>query len=183
MAKTMLTETFAQQWRHWGGSCEHWENPVAARLALLRYLREQNRLQLLAWQTEALPIPGLSEALTDAGMMLLHPYRRNLSPDVAMGLTSADAALADSGSLVLVPAAGHSWLPALIPIHHVVLLPTERIHQNLSSWRSTWQAQRPNDAARALIVSGPSISDDIELHPHRGMFGPRHVHIICFENR
>ena len=157
-----------------------WENPVSARLALLHYLREKNRTELLAWEAEELPLPGLPEALADAGITLLHPHRRNLSPDLAMGLTSADAALAASGSLVLTPAPGRSWLPALIPINHLVLLPLSRVIADLRAWRQLWRLTRRDDAARSLIISGPSFSDDIELHKHYGMFGPRYIHIILF---
>ncbi len=176
-----LTQRFTTSWEHWGGTWELWENPVSARLALLHYLKETNRYELLAWQAEALPLPGLKAALEDAGVTLVHPHRRNLSPDTVMGLTSADAALAASGSLVLTPAPGRSWLPALIPIRHVVLLPTNRIYADLSAWRHDWQDMRPDDAHRALIISGPSVSDDIELQPHYGMFGPRYIHIILFD--
>ena len=175
-----LIQTFIRNRERWGGTWEMRENPVAARLALLHYLREKNRTELLAWQAEELPLPGLSEALADAGVTLLNPNRRNLSPDLAMGLTSADAALAASASLVLTPAPGRSWLPALIPIHHVVLLPAHLIHADLQSWRRAWRRTRPQDASRALIISGPSFNDDIELHKHYGMFGPRYVHIILF---
>ncbi len=173
--------TFIENWERWGGSWERWENPITARLALLRYLYEQKRSQVLAWCAEAMPISGLAEALQDAGIELRHPHRRNLSPELAMGLTGTDAALAASGSLVLIPAPGRSWLPALIPIHHVALLPTHRIYADLRSWRQDWLRTRPQDAARALIISGPSFSDDIELHKHYGMFGPRQVHLILFD--
>jgi L-lactate dehydrogenase complex protein LldG len=176
-----LVDLLIQNWERLGGTWERWENPINARLALLRYLHEQKRTEVLAWRADEIPIPGLAQAMQDAGIALLHPHRRNLSPDLALGLTGADAALAASGSLVLVPAAGRSWLPGLIPIHHVALLPTRRIYADLRAWRQDWQATRPQDAARSLIISGPSFSDDIELHKHYGMFGPRQVHLILFD--
>lgn len=177
-----LSEIFTRNWEKLGGTWEHWENAIAARLALLRYLHEREHYELLAWQADALPIPALAEALEDAGITLLHPYRRNLSPDMGVGLTSADAALADTGSLILVPAPGRSWLPALIPINHVVLLPTSRIYPDMAAWRGDWRENRPRDAVSALVVTGPSFSDDIELHKHYGMFGPRYLHIIMFDS-
>ena len=176
-----LTKTFIQNWEGLGGTWEHWENPIAARLALLRFLHGRDQAQILAWQPDELSIPGLSEALKDTDITLLHPYRRNLSPEMAIGLTSADAALANTGSLVMAPAAGRSWLPAFIPIHHVVLLPTGRIYANMRSWRQDWLVSRARDVASALIITGPSFSDDIELHRHYGMFGPRYIHIILFD--
>jgi L-lactate dehydrogenase complex protein LldG len=177
-----LIETFLSNWERWGGDWERWDNPIAARLALLRYLNEQHRTEILSWQVDALPIPALADALNDAKFTLFPPHRRNLNPDLSIGLTSADAALAASGSLVMTPASGRSWLPALIPIHHVALLPVSRLYTDLDAWRRAWRASRPGDAARSLIISGPSISDDIEQHPHRGMFGPRQIHLILFHD-
>ena len=177
-----LLDAFAENWESWGGTWEKWENPIAARLALLRYLQEQRRTRLLAWQTDALLLPGLAETLADVGVDLMLPHRRNLNPEIAMGVTAVDAALATPGSLALVPAPGRSWLPALIPIHHVALLPTSRLHADLRAWRKAWRDARAQDLARALIISGPSVSDDIELSKHYGMFGPRYVHVILFDD-
>ncbi len=174
--------TFIRNWERWGGTWEQWDNPISARLALLRYLKEQHRTEILSWQVGSLPIPGLATALNDAGFKLFPPDRRILNPDLAMGLTSADAALAASGSLALTPAPGSSWLPALIPISHITLLPTSRIYANIASWRQDWRQTRPGESVRTLIISGPSVSDDIEMHKHYGMFGPRQVHLILFHD-
>ena len=180
--KHTLIETFIRHWGAFGGSWERHENAVAARLALLRYLYEQRKTNLLSWDANAIPIPGIASALQDSGFNLMTPHRRNLNPDLALGLTSADAALAETASLVFITAPGRSWLPAMIPIRHVVLLPTSRLYPDLQAWRQAWSALRAYDFSQSLIVTGPSISDDIELYPHRGMFGPRKMHIILFED-
>jgi len=178
-----LIETFLTNWRRWGGSWERRDSPISARLALLSYLSEQRQRTILSWQVAHLPIPALDEVLKDAGFTLISPYRQNLTPDLALGLTAADAGLAANGALALVPAIGRSWTPALIPIRHVVLLPASRLYADLDAWRQAWLRTRPQDAARALIISGPSVSDAIELHPHRGMFGPRWMHLILFDDK
>lgn len=180
--KRTLIEIFIQHWDAFGGSWERYENAVTARLALLRYLNEQEKTNLLSWHADAMPIDGLASALQDSGFNLMSPRRRNLNPDLALGLTSADAALAATGSLVFIAAPGRSWLPAMVPIHHVVLLPASRLYPDLHVWRQEWSALRAYDFSQSLIITGPSISDDIELHPHRGMFGPRKMHIILFED-
>ncbi len=176
-----IIKTFINAWTRWGGTWERWENPIAARLALLRYLQDQHRMEILSWQVELLPIPGLAAALNDAGFKLFPPDRRRLNPDLAMGLTAADAALADNGSVILVPAQGRSWLPALIPIGHVILLPVNRIYADMAAWRGDWRRTRADESLRTLIITGPSFSDDIERHKHFGMFGPRRTHIILFD--
>ncbi len=171
-----LIERFFQQLTHLGVSWEWADNPTAARLAVLRYFADSGRKHVLAWRPEALPLPGLKDALADIGISLLSPHRRHLSPEFMLGLTSADAALAQTGSLIFRRAAGQSWLPGLIVLHHLVILPAQRLYPD---W-PTWSQAHPHEAYDALIVTGPSVSDDIELHPHRGMFGPGRMHVVVF---
>jgi L-lactate dehydrogenase complex protein LldG len=159
------------------------ENAIAARLAFLLFLQEKHIDQITAWSPAELPLAGLSEALDDAGIQVISPDRRDIDPDAVVGLTSAHAALAATGSLVLVPEPGQSWLPALLPIRHLILLPTSRLHTDLHSWRRAWeQEDRHEDLARALVITGPSYSSDIELHAHRGMFGPRLLHVLLISD-
>ena len=174
---------FTAAWEKLGGTWELHENAVAARLAFLLFLQEKHIDQITTWSPAELPLAGVSEALSDADIQLISPDRRDIDPDAVVGLTSAHAALAATGSLVLVPEPGQSWLPALLPIRHLVLLPTSRLHTDLHSWRRTWAQEGKNDdLARALIITGPSFSSDIELHIHRGMFGPRLLHILLIRD-
>ena len=175
-----LVDTFLRNLEALGATWELADNPVAARLTLLRYLSALNRKEILAWEPAALPLPGLSEALADIGLVLLPTHRRNLNPELLVGLTAADAGLADTGSLALGLAPGRSWLPGLVTLHHVALLPVSRLFPDMATWRRAWLDSRPDHLASSLIITGPSGADDIELHPHRGMFGPGRQHVILF---
>ena len=175
-----LVNVFLHHLEALGATWELADNPVAARLTLLRYLSALNRKDILAWEPEALSLPGLPEALADIGLTLMPTHRRNLNPELLVGLTSADAGLADTGSLVLHLAQGQSSLPALVTLHHVALLPASRLFPDVTAWRRAWMATRPGDLASSIIITGPSSADDIQLHPHRGMFGPGRQHVILF---
>ncbi len=178
-----LAARFLSAWQALGGEFEYHANPTAARLGLLAYLGGLNTRALLAWPPQELRMPGLAEALAAAGYTLVQPERRHLDPDLSAGLTAADAGLAETGSLVLAQALTRSWLPALIPIRHIILLPQSRLHADLRAWRQAWQQEgRAQALCHSLIITGPSFSDDIELHPHRGMFGPRHLHLVLFDD-
>lgn len=178
-----LSAPFLRAWEGLGGTWEQHDSATAARLGLLLTLRERKASDMLSWSPHNLGIPDLGPALSDAGFTLVPPERRHLNPDISLGLTGADAALAATGSLIFTPAAGRSWLPALIPISHIILLPASRIHADLTAWRQAWnQSERSADLCRSLIVTGPSFSDDIALHRRRGMFGPRYMHLILFED-
>lgn len=174
---------FLAAWARLGGSWEQHANPTSARLGLLRYLRDLQVRQVLAWPAHELPLPGLGDALQDTGFTLVAADKQDQRTRLSIGLTGADAGLAATGSLVFAPASGRSWLPALLPILHIVILPSDRLYPDLAAWREAWrQSGREQDAARALIVTGPSISADIEFHRHRGTFGPRFLHLILIES-
>ncbi|HHB90472.1 MAG TPA: hypothetical protein ENK60_04120 [Anaerolineae bacterium] len=176
-----LLQTLLASFETVGVSWELAENPIAARLALLSYLSELGRKDIVAWDPEALPLSDLKSAMADVGMRLHAIQRGHLEPEGMVGLTGADAALADSGTLVFVQGAGRSWLPGLLPLHHVVLLPVRRIFPDLRSWYGAWHTTRPQDVSRALLVTGLSVNDDIELHAHHGLFGPGRMHVLVFE--
>ncbi len=183
MSPAQRTTAFTSAWEQLGGTWELHENAVVARLAFLLFLQEKHIDQITVWSPAELPLDGLSEALDDAGIEIISPDRRDIDPDTVVGLTSAHAALAATGSLILVPEPNQSWLPALLPIRHRVLLPTSHLHTDLHSWRRAWEQEGKNDdLARALIITGPSFSSDIELHIHRGMFGPRLLHILLIQD-
>ena len=183
MSPAQRVAAFTSAWEALGGTWALQENATAARLAFLLFLQENKIKQVSAWSIGDLPLAGLSEALDDAGVQIIAPNRRNIDPDVVVGLTSAHAGLAATGSLVLIPEPGQSWLPALLPIRHLVLLPASRLYADLHHWRQVWEQEGKNDdLARALIITGPSYSSDIELHVHRGMFGPRLLHILLIRD-
>lgn len=171
---------FLLAWSGWGGTHELHANPTSARLGLLRYLRDQQVREVLAWPAGRLPLPGLDDALRDAGFVLVEAEGQEPGTGLETGLTGADAGLIDTGSLVFEPGPGRSWLPALLPSLHIVILPSGRLYPSLAAWRRQ-QAGRQQETAGALIVTGPSISADIEFHRHRGTFGPRFLHLILVD--
>lgn len=183
LSTSQRVAAFESAWESLGGTWELQENATAARLAFLLYLQENKIEQITTWSIADLPLAGLGEALDDAGIQIISPNRRNIDPDVVVGLTSAHAGLAVTGSLALIPGPGQSWLPALLPIRHLILLPTSRLYTDLHHWRRAWEQEgRSDDLARALIITGPSYSSDIELHAHRGMFGPRLLHVLLIRD-
>ncbi len=174
-----LITDFLASWQRLGGTWERHQTIAAARLGLLRTLLDLNARTVLAWPADHLPLPGFADAAHDAGITLIPPALATLAASPTLGLTSADAALAATGSFILLPAPHRTWLPALLPARHILLLPTDHIYPDLETWRRAWETSgRASQVASALIVTGPSFSADIEFHPHRGIFGPRHLHLF-----
>ena len=137
----------------------------------------------LAW--DELPVPGVSAALRSTGCeRLVHvvPDESRIEHhltylDVAVGVTGADAALAESGSVVLSHGPGRPRMASLAPEVHVVLLEADRIHRALAHWAHL-EPDRARDTANLVFVTGPSRTGDIEQRLNLGVHGPRHLHVV-----
>jgi L-lactate dehydrogenase complex protein LldG len=142
---------------------------------------------LISWDEHALGCPGILALLASHGLRRLTydvpsgpAARLRLMEDlgvVGVGVTGADAALADSGAIVLVGGPGRSRLVSLLPPVHVAILPVDRILPDLA----TLFAERPgllDEASTVVCVAGPSRTADIEMTLSHGVHGPAHVHVV-----
>jgi L-lactate dehydrogenase complex protein LldG len=102
-----------------------------------------------------------------------------------LGVTGADFALADSGTLVLRSAPGRSRSASLLPPVHAAVLPVSRILPDLSALLATLP-RAPADAlergSAVTLVTGTSKTADIELTLVRGVHGPGELHVILVSN-
>lgn len=140
----------------------------------------------LAW--DHLPAPGVAAALQSSGIDRLDhdvPEDGRLQHQlgysgVEVGVTGADAGLAESGSVVLVHGEGRPRMASLAPEVHIVLLDLDVLERSLTQW-----AQKNPDLAggttNLVLVTGPSRTGDIEQQLNLGVHGPRHLHIVMIK--
>ena len=100
---------------------------------------------------------------------------------VDLGLTFAQAALLDSGSLVLVAGPQRQRSVSLLPPAHVCLLPRAGLLPDVSALPEL--LRRHADATGQLpsclnLVTGPSSTADIELVLVRGVHGPGALDVV-----
>lgn len=171
-------------------------SPVAARLKLVAELQDLGITSLLAWDDSQLPVPGLLDALEVLGIAAITPtarldLRRSRVQDLAqrqavlasvdsidLGLASADAACADTGTLILCSGPGRSHLVTQLPRRLIILLPTSRIIPSLGYWL----AAQPVGPSSTALVTGPGYAYDVELTPAVGVHGPRQLHLILIQH-
>jgi len=95
----------------------------------------------------------------------------------ALGITGADYALADTGTLVLISSPEEARLISLLPPVHLAFVARENILSGLDELFATL----PKPAARTssmVLITGPSRTADIEQILIRGVHGPGHVHVV-----
>ena len=107
--------------------------------------------------------------------------------DADVGISGANVAVADSGTLVIVSNEGNGRLVTTLPPVHIALLGVEKIVPTLEDATAILQVL-PRSATGQKItsyvsfVTGPSRSADIELTLTVGVHGPKELHIVLLDN-
>ena len=164
---------------------------AAVRVAEL--IRERSAAEIVAWQAESLPAPGLLDHLRRERIKIVgaevppeDPARSHSLAQVeriAIGLTGADAALADTGTLALRSGPGRPRLASLSVQTHIALFTPDQLHE---SWEAWWRAMPSraawvSEASSVSLISGPSRTADIEMTLTVGVHGPGEVIAILVQ--
>jgi len=157
-----------------GSSVTRVSDPDEAIEHVLGLIAPDNVIQ--SWDFAYIPLPDLPDALAKTGIQIAPG-----DATVRIGLTGADAALAGTGSLVLVTGPGKPRQPSLVPPVHIAIITTDQLVPNLDTWITSHRAdnfRRFQSAANIVVISGPSSTGDIANIPVKGVHGPGVVHVI-----
>jgi L-lactate dehydrogenase complex protein LldG len=188
VSQAQLVERFTQEAVAAGGvlhgPLEH-DDALAAVAAIVH---DSGTPRVLAWHPAALGLAAAWQQLAELGVTAECPHlpadaaqRAGVLAeldDVAVGLTSAVGALADTGTLVLASGRDRPRLAWLLPPVHVALVHIRDIRADMASFFADSSLVLPGDAAHLAFVTGPSRTADIELTLTRGVHGPKSVHIV-----
>lgn len=105
---------------------------------------------------------------------------RELCAASDFGVTSADYALADTGSLVMLSSPQEARMISLLPPAHIAVVPCDRILTGLDELLSI--LPRPAEQTSSMVlITGPSRTADIEQILVRGVHGPGVIHVVVVE--
>jgi len=116
-------------------------------------------------------LPGVFTGYTDAAEL------KQACASADVGITGADYALADTGSLVTLSAPGEARIISLLPPVHIAIVPKERLLTGLDEL-FTLLPDPAEQTSSMVIITGPSRTADIEQILVKGVHGPRMVHAI-----
>jgi L-lactate dehydrogenase complex protein LldG len=158
--------------------------------------REQGATGLVCWDPASLGLDlraalgprGLSVSVADGAAPDEAARRRHREAAQAarIGVTGADFAVAETGSLILISGRGRPRATSLLPDTHVAVFDRACLLESLEQAGVVLEALHAA-AARAMtpaminVVTGPSRTADIELTLTRGVHGPKHVHAVFVE--
>ena len=109
---------------------------------------------------------------------------RNAIISSGIGITGADYAVAETGSIVILPRKGLSRLVSVVPAVHIALVRKQDILRNLDDvfLLRRLDYHLGNDMGSYLnFITGPSRTADIEQTIVIGVHGPKEVHMLLLD--
>ncbi len=147
--------------------------------AALRDLVQTERVKKATlWQTRELLDLGIADALSVLGVEIVPPDadKRALA-ECDLGITGADAALPETGTLVLRASAEHSQIVSLLPRVHLAIVHPAALRADLHQVLDEVKRDR-----RVHFITGPSRTADIEKTLAIGVHGPKALYVwVCVE--
>jgi L-lactate dehydrogenase complex protein LldG len=140
-----------------------------------RYLAAEN----LPAEFVMAPDPALDALPWDA-RPLLQIRRGRAEAGDAVALTPCLAAVAETGTLMLISGADTPTTLNFLPDTHIVVV---RAGQVVASYEDGWDLVRQRGAVPRTVnfITGPSRTGDIEQRIELGAHGPRRLHVVLIE--
>ncbi|MFH1861549.1 MAG: LUD domain-containing protein [bacterium] len=176
-----LLSGFLERLQQVGGEGQILTSKADLGSSLQQTLAEFRGETVLLTDEAIVPELRLRELCSDIGLIPLQPDRTALesAARAAVGVTTADAGIADTGTVVLLHTAERGRWAALLPQVHVVLLEREKIYKNKLDLLRAWRTEQVDFGSTPLTwVTGPSLTADIEKILVRGAHGPRRLVVI-----
>ena len=158
--------------------------PDVARQAVAAVVAERGIRTAARWDHPLLAELGLDEVLAAAGVQVHSPADVAGCPALAavdLGLTAAEAGVAESGSLVVAAAPDMPRAFSLLPPVHLALVRAGQVVAGMADIPAVLAGLTRADGrlpSAVHVISGPSCTADIELIKVYGVHGPTTLVIL-----
>jgi L-lactate dehydrogenase complex protein LldG len=176
--RNLYLDLFVRNFENLGGKAVRAGNRGAVVRALLEML---NGKHVVASNATFLKSCGISELPGVQTGFVDRQALREACATADIGITSADYALAATGTLVLLSSAEEARLVSLLPPVHIAVIPRSRILANLDELLGVLPLPAQRTSAMVLIT-GPSRTADIEQILVRGVHGPGEICTVIVED-
>lgn len=154
---------------------------------LVSALLERGVTEVIAWADPVLEDCGLSEAASRAGISWYsaspgcEPEEiRAVAARAGAGITTADLAIAETGTLLLLSGPGRPRVVNVLPPLHIAVVPSARLQPDTAALfkEMSMLAKGKGLPGGVHMVTGPSRSADIEDVLVRKVHGPGELIVI-----
>jgi L-lactate dehydrogenase complex protein LldG len=159
-----------------GGNARRIAGGEQLNAALRDLVRIESVKKATLWNTRELKDFGLDGTLASLGVDIVPPDAdKRLLAECDLGVTGADAALPETGTLVLRGSAEHPQMVSLLPRVHLAIVRPGALRADLQQ-----VLDEVKEDKRVHFVSGPSRTTDIEKTLALGVHGPKALYVwVC----
>jgi L-lactate dehydrogenase complex protein LldG len=165
-----------------GGHCDivNGEDEAAHALStILAHLQRNNAANRIAL-SDAPMVSSLARSLA-ADEITVCPSPADLF-NYDVGITMAQRAIAETGTLILEAETERHRLVSLLPPVHIAVVYASDMVLTIGDALSQLRGQDPKQMSRAItFITGPSRTADIELTLTVGVHGPKELHVIVID--
>jgi L-lactate dehydrogenase complex protein LldG len=146
----------------------------------VRHILEQSGARRVAVSNSPL-VRRVIECVTSDALLMENVAAPALF-DCDVGITGAQWAVAETGTLVLESDRERHRLASLVPPVHIALVEADHMCETLGEVLQALNEHGPDGLSRTVtFVTGPSRTSDIELTLAIGVHGPGQIHVIVVE--
>jgi L-lactate dehydrogenase complex protein LldG len=182
--------TFLSEWIAVGGHGNRVRGVDAARQFLGEFLTACQPASALCWRHPLLERLEINQMLIDR-QIAVHVWDELERQPAAvrwpaafaadLGITSADWAVAETGTLALSSHPGQGRVVSLLPKTNLAIIEPSQIVPDLFDLFASLEEHKHNLPSNLALVTGPSKTGDIELKLTTGVHGPGDVHVLVVE--
>ncbi len=148
-------------------------NPAGVPQTLADLVKSESIRRAVIWNTPGLAKLGVRDRLRELGVEVIpHDAEKQVMAEAELGITEADFALAETGTIVLLSSPDKPRSVSLLPRVHLAILHLSALRADLHQVF----AEAKNEGYM-IFITGPSRTSDIELITTIGVHGPRSLYV------
>ena len=152
-------------------------NRAAVPQALADLVKNESIRRAVTWNTPGLAQLGVRERLRGLGVEVIpHDAEKQVMAEAELGITEADFALPETGTIALLSSPDKPRSVSLLPRVHLAILHSSALRADLHEVF----AEAKNEGY-LIFITGPSRTSDIELITTIGVHGPRSLYVWILE--
>jgi L-lactate dehydrogenase complex protein LldG len=181
-----LIDIFANELGKVNGLSKVVNNEDEIRKYLSNVTTEHDSKSFIVWETALIEQLKVTEYLKSNDLRVIKSLDKKQTEEADLGITEADYAIADSGTLVLFSDTNKPRLTSLITPIHIAILDPKNIVPNIFdlfqviTQESDEELHSKDITSCITFITGPSRTADIELNLTLGVHGPKEVHILIY---
>ncbi|MGH7849322.1 MAG: LutC/YkgG family protein [Thermodesulfobacteriota bacterium] len=176
-----LIESFIKELLHVNTAVHSTETEDELRSYIIGLVREKGISSFVMWESDYLNSLGLKELLKEEGLRQIISNDKNDIAEAGIGITGADYAIADTGTLVLLTDEDRPRSVSLLPPVHLAIIRKSYIVIDIKELFIILKQRLDagHDPPSCMtFITGPSRTADIELNLTLGVHGPKELYVI-----